>query len=217
MVTEATAPARAFQVSHVQLGRALFAAVAAVMVTFSPDHSAPVGLAIFSGWAIATALILFAGAWLAYPRDRRATPVAIGALTLLAGMLTGLPALRTTTMFFVVVIIWALLTGIIELISGIRGRRAGHEDAADAILIGAITLALGLGLLLVNPAYSLEYFIKEADATFTLTGIVIGVGIFGGYAAVIAVFLGIAGFSPRRHVAEITEAPAAGRSAGESA
>lgn len=217
MVTDATAPARAFEVNHVQLGRALFAAVAAVMVTFSPDHSAPVGLAIFSGWAIATALILLIGAWLAYPRDRRTTPVALGALTLVAGMIGGLPGLRTTTVFFVVVIIWAVLTGIIELASGLRGRRAGHDDASDAILIGALTLALGLGLLLVNPAYSLEYFIKEADATFTLTGIVIGVGIFGGYAAIVAVFLGIAGFSPRRRVAEITEAPASGHSAGESA
>ena len=31
-----------------------------------------------------------------------------------------------------------------------------------------------------------------------LTGITIGVGLFGGYAAIVAVFLGIAGFSPRR-------------------
>ena len=67
-----------------------------------------------------------------------------------------------------------------------------------AILIGAVTLALAVALLLVNPAYSLEYAIKEAGATFTLTGITIGVGLFGGYAAIVAVFLGIAGFSPRR-------------------
>ncbi|WP_228484644.1 hypothetical protein [Microbacterium cremeum] len=35
----------------------------------------------------------------------------------------------------------------------------------------------------------------------------IGVGIFGGYAAIIAVYLGIAGFSPRA-VADTTAAPA---------
>ena len=102
---------RAFEVRHVQLGRALLAAVAAVMVTFSPDHSAGVGLAIFSGWAIATALILLIAAWLVYPQGRRGAPILLGALTLVAGMITGLPGIRSVTLFFVVVIVWALATG----------------------------------------------------------------------------------------------------------
>ncbi|MNL67086.1 hypothetical protein D3C87_1916440 [compost metagenome] len=49
----------------------------------------------------------------------------------------------------------------------------------------------------MQPAYALDYTIEEAHATFTLTGITIGVGLFGGYAAIVAVYLGIAGFSPR--------------------
>ena len=53
-VTVLGCTARTFEVRHVQLGRALFAAVAAIMITFSADHSAEVGLAVFSGWAIAT-------------------------------------------------------------------------------------------------------------------------------------------------------------------
>lgn len=189
---------RTFEVRHLQLGRALFAAMAAIMVTFSADHSAPVGLAIFSGFAIATALLFFAAAWLVYGAGARAVPILLGVVSLAAGMATGIPALRSTILFFVVVIAWAAISGLIELIAGIRARRTGDPAARDAILIGAITLALAVGLLLVNPAYSLEYFIKDAGATFTLTGIVIGVGLFGGYAAIVAVFLGIAGFSPRR-------------------
>lgn len=180
-----------------QLGRALFAAVAAIMITFSADHSAAVGLAVFSGWAIATALVLLIGAVLASPRGRRAMPVLLGVLTLLAGMIGGLPGIRSTTLFFVVVITWALATGIVELAFGIYGRRTGVPDARDAVLIGAFTIALGVGLLIVNPAYSLDYVIDEAGS-FTLSGIAIGVGIFGAYAAIVAVFLGIAGFSPRR-------------------
>lgn len=188
---------RTFEVRHLQLARAAFAALAAIMVTFSADHSAPVGLAIFSGFAIATALVLFAGAWLVYPSGARGVPVLLGLVTLVAGMITGIPPLRTTTMFFVVVIAWALLAGLIELLAGLRGR--GRDAfARDAVLIGAVTIALGVALLLVNPAYSLEYFIKDAGETYVLTGITIGVGLFGAYAAIVAVFLGIAGFSPRR-------------------
>jgi len=216
-------PARPFEVRHVQLARALFAAMAAVMVTFSPDHSAAVGLAVFSGWAIATALVLLLSVWLVHPAGDRAAAVAIGVPTLVAGMVAGLPGLRSTTLFFVVVIAWALLTGLLELVIGLR-RRATDEYARDAVLIGALTLALGVGLLLVNPAYSLEYFITEARQSFVLTGITIGVGLFGGYAAVIAVFLGIAGFSPRRESAadqqrsaEVAAAPTGTEAAGEHA
>ena len=51
-------PARTFEVRHLQIARAAFAALAAIMVTFSPDHSAAVGMSVFSGFAIATGLVL---------------------------------------------------------------------------------------------------------------------------------------------------------------
>lgn len=198
---------RTFEVRHVQLARALFAAMAAVMITFSADHSAAVGLAVFSGFAIASALIFLLAVWLVYPSGARAVPLLLGLTAGAAGMVTGLPPFRSIPLFFVAVIAWAVISGIIELSGGLRARRAGDPAARDGILIGSVTLALAVGLLLVNPAYSLEYFIADGAQThaYTLTGIAIGVGIFGGYAAVVAVFLGIAGFSPRR--AEITEAP----------
>lgn len=210
------APARSFEVRHLQLARALFAAIAAVMITFSPDHSAGVGLAAFSGWAIATALVFFVSAWLVFAKGDRATPIALGVITIVAGMVAGIPGMRTTTMFFVVVIAWAVLAGVVELVSGIR-RRGTDPAARDAILIGAVTLALALGLLLVNPAYSLEYFIKEAGQTFVLTGITIGVGIFGGYAAIVAVFLAIAGLSPRRADTVAADGAETSQTAGEPA
>ncbi|MFS0713260.1 acyl-CoA synthetase [Microbacterium sp. 2P01SA-2] len=193
----AASAARTFEVRHVQLARALFAAVAAVMITFSPDHSAPVGMSVFSGFATATAIVFFVGAWLTSPSGRRALPIVLGAVTLIAAIVAGIPPLRTPVGFFVVVISWAAVTGVIELVGGIRGRRSGAPAARDEVLIGAVTLLLVVGLLLVNPAYRLDYVIEEAGA-FTLTGITIGVGLFGGYAAIVAVFLGIAGFSPRR-------------------
>ncbi|MFJ6651824.1 acyl-CoA synthetase [Microbacterium sp. NPDC091313] len=194
----ATSP-RAFEVRHLQLARALFAALAAVMVTFSPDHSAEVGLAVFSGFAIATGLVFLLAAWLAYPSGQRGVPILLGALTMIAGMIAGIGPWRSTAMFFAVVISWAALTGLAELIGGLRARRRTDavEPARDAITMGAITLVLALGTAFVPGGYVLNYYVEGAGE-LSLTGIVIAVGVFGGYAAIAAVFLGIAGFSPRR-------------------
>ena len=198
--------ARTLEVRHLQLIRALLAAVAAIMITFSADHGAGYGLSVFSGYAVTLGLVLLLGAWMVYRKGARAAILSIGVLSLVAGMVTGVPVYRSIGMFFIVVIAWALLTGLIEGISGLRGmRRAGaagdrvaRSDARDGLVVGAITVLLGLGLLLVPAQYTLNYAIAEAHRSFTLTGIAIAVGIFGGYAAVIAVYLGIAGLSPRR-------------------
>ncbi|GAA5085044.1 hypothetical protein GCM10025760_03520 [Microbacterium yannicii] len=213
-----SADSRTFAVRHVQLARAAFAAIAALMITFSPDHSAAVGSAVFSGFAIATGLVLLLSVWLVYPAGRRWPAAAIGGVTVAAGMASGLYPLRTVAGYFAIVIVWALLSGVLELIAGWRGlagRRERREiapgiadarpavpagprsESRDGAVIGAITILLGIGLLFVQPAYALDYTIEEAHATFTLTGITIGVGLFGGYAAIVAVYLGIAGFSPR--------------------
>ncbi|MDY0908142.1 acyl-CoA synthetase [Microbacterium sp. CFBP9034] len=220
---------RTFTVRHVQLARAAFAALAALMITFSPDHSALVGMAVFSGFAIATGIVLLLAVWLVYPAGRRWPAAALGGVTLLAGMVSGLGPVRTITGFFGVVIAWALVSGAIELIAGwrgLRGPRARREiapgiadaradidpgpraDNRDAVVVGAFGVLLGIALLLVPTGFAVQYTIDEAQQTFTLTGIIIGVGIFGAYAAILAVYLGIAGFSPRKDAPVTTEAPA---------
>lgn len=216
--------ARSFEVRHVQLARAAFAAIAAIMVTFSPDHSAAIGLSIFSGYAMATGLVLLAAGWFVYTVDTRWPTVVLGALFVIAGLASGVALFRSVTGFFVTVIIWALLTGLVETITGARDLRAAHglpkSDAArsesrDGLTVGILTIVLGLGLLFVPTQYALQYTIDDANATFTLTGIIIGVGIFGGYAAIVAVYLAIAGLSPRRPAAVATEP--SGAAAAESA
>ena len=222
--------ARTFDVRHVQLARAAFAALAAIMITFSPDHSALVGMSVFSGFAVATGLVLLLSVWLVYPTGLRWPAGVLGGLSLVAGMVGGLGPLRTVTGFFAVVIAWAVLTGLVELISGIRGLRGPRlrrdiapgvadarpavadtgrrSDSRDAVVVGALGLLLAAGLAIVPAGYSLQYTIEEAHQTFTLTGITIGVGIFGAYAAIVAVYLGIAGFSPRKDAPVATEAAA---------
>lgn len=188
---------RSFDVRHVQLARAFFAALAAVMVTFSSDHSAAVGGSVFSGFALATALVLALSAWLVFGPGQRATPLTLAAVTGIAGLIASIGAWRSTTTFFVLVITWAVVSGAVEILGAVRERRAGRPDFRDGLTVGIITLILAVGILLTSPAFSYDYTIEGAG-TFTLTGITIAVGIFGGYAAVIAVYLAIAGFSPRR-------------------
>lgn len=210
---------RTFEVRHVQLARAAFAALAAIMITFSPDHSAVVGMSVFSGWAIATSLVFFLAIWLVYPAGQRWPFVLMGIVTVLAGMVGGITTWRTTAVFFAVVIVWALLAGTIETASGARARRALRDsddvqargEARDSLAVGILTLLLGVGLLLVPTQYALRYYIEEAGQSFTLTGITIGVGVFGAYAAIVAVYLAIAGLSPRKSSAEpsVESAPAA--------
>ena len=133
-----------------QLARAAFAALAAIMITFSPDHSAAVGMAVFSGFAIATALVLLLSIWLVYPAGRRWPLVLMSIVTVLTGMVGGISLWRTVPVFFASVIVWALLTGVVEFVAGLRARRARRtqddpqrtSEARDAIAVGAITLLL---------------------------------------------------------------------------
>lgn len=223
-MTTAPAASATFAPHHVQLVRAAFAAIAAVMITFSPDHSDTVGLAVFSGFAIATGLVWAVAAWLTYPAGGRGVAILLAAVSLIAGMTAGVTPWRSITLFFVVVIAWAVVSGLIEGTAGLLALRKARQlrerdaerfenapmatsDARDALTVGIITIVLAVGLLFVPADYSLEYFIPDAGRSFTLTGIAIAVGVFGGYAAVIAVYLGIAGFSPRRRPAAVA-APA---------
>ncbi len=201
-----SAPARAFTVRHVQLLRALFAAVAALMITFSSDHSAPVGLSVFSGFVFVTALVHVLAAWLVLPAGSRWSAVLLAAVSAVAGMVSGIPGWRSDDMFFVVVSSWAVISGGIELLAGIRARRTNDPLARDAITVGALGILLAILLLLIPAGFVQEYTIDKAG-TFLLSGIILGVGMFGGYAAIVAVFLGIAGLTPKRVDATTTDAP----------
>ncbi|WP_136041902.1 MULTISPECIES: acyl-CoA synthetase [unclassified Microbacterium] len=192
-----SAPARAFTMRHVQLLRALFAAVAALMITFSSDHSAPVGLSVVSGFVFTTALVQLLAAWLVLPAGSRWSYILLAALGIVAGGVSGIPAWRSDDLFFIVVSSWAIVSGGVEILAGIRSRRTADPLSRDAITVGALGVLLGIVLLLIPADFLQEYTIDKAG-TFVLSGIILGVGMFGGYAAIVAVFLGIAGLTPKR-------------------
>lgn len=191
-----SASARPFTARNVQLLRALFAAASAVMITFSPDHSAAIGFAVFGGFAAASGFVLILAAWLVASAGGRWPFILLAVIDLAAAIVSGIPTWRTDAAFFIVVIIWAAATGLVELIAGLRGRRT-ESSAKDAITVGALGLVLALVLLLIPANYSLDYSVDGAG-DLTLTGIILAVGMFGGYSAIVAVFLAIAAFSPRR-------------------
>ncbi|GAA3935884.1 acyl-CoA synthetase [Microbacterium soli] len=188
------AASRTFTARHVQLTRAVLAAAAALMITFSADHSASVGLSVFSGFAVATGLVLALAAFLVLPAGHRWPTLVIAGASLVLGMAGGLPPIRTDGLFFGLVIAWAALTGLVELIAGIRSR--GSDGARDAVITGAAGLLLA-GVLAVLPwGFAYEYTTPAGEAA-SLTGIILGVGVFGAYTAIVAVLLGIAGLTPR--------------------
>ncbi|GAA1539401.1 uncharacterized membrane protein HdeD (DUF308 family) [Microbacterium ginsengiterrae] len=190
-----SAPARAFTVRHVQLLRALFAAAAALMITFSPDHSAAIGFSVFGGFTAASGFILIVGAWVVASAGTRWPYILLATLDLAAAIVSGIPTWRTDAAFFIVVIVWAAVSGLVELIAGLRARRT-DPAGKDAIVVGAFGLLLAVILLLIPFDFTLQYSV-DGPGALTLSGIILAVGMFGGYAAIVAVFLAIAGLSPR--------------------
>jgi len=176
--------------------RALIAAVAAAIVTFAQDRSGDFALVVFLAFAIATLVVLVVDMVL-----RGLTPVR-GALALAYALgillVVALPG-AADARFHLALLIWAAAAGIVELAAGLVQR--GSADARDRLTVGALTCVLAIVTLLVSPAYTLDYFVEEAGQSFTLTGTIIGVGLFGGWAAIVAVYLGIGALSPAQKTA----------------
>lgn len=200
------APAAArFTPRNVQVARAVVAAVAALMISFSSDHSYVIGLTVFSGFATLTALVLGFAAGFVDDRTRRPSYVLLAVVSGLAAILASIAPLRSTMFMFVLFLVWLALSGLVELLFGLADRRAGRDRmiARDGVFMGVLGLIAAIAIAVVPPAYSYDYVVEDAGQTFTLTGSILIVGLFGGYAAIAAVFLGIAGLSPQQDAAPV--------------
>ena len=181
-----------------QVLRAVPAAIAAVVITFSSDHSAPLGLTVFGGFAVVTGLLglVLVPRLLLDDRVARLNFLVSAVVSVLAGAgaltfaLTGFAPLPG---LFLIVIIWALLTGALELYSGFRVR-GRSPFARDWMTIGGLTVILALAYLVVPPGLDQQFEGPDGVAR-SLTASIVTVGIFGAYAAILAVLLLIGGFS----------------------
>lgn len=175
---------------YVPIARAVPALVLAGVVTFSADHSAPVGYLTFGLFGVLTGAVILAAV---FRGPERGLGVAQGAATLIAGVVA--LALPAGGLPFLILLVtgWAAITGFLELYLGLRARRTGAASR-DRVFAGALTAVLALGLLLVPPG--LEQPLGGIEAVDgVLTASVVMVGSLGAYWAILGVYLVIAGLS----------------------
>ena len=181
-----------------QVLRAVPAAVAAGVITFSLDHSAPLGLSVFGGFAVLTGLLTLAFVPRALKNDlgARLNFIVSGVVSAVAGVaalvFAGMGSAAVPGLFLIV-IVWALLTGVLELYSGFRVR-GRSPYARDWMTLGGATVLLAVAYLLVPPGLN-QQFEGPDGVVRSLTASIVTVGIFGAYAAIAAVLLLIGGFS----------------------
>jgi uncharacterized membrane protein HdeD (DUF308 family) len=189
--------------------RAVVALAVGLTITFTPAHSAAFGLMAFGLFAVVEGAIVAAGAFGDRTERRsRGLFVVQGTLTVIAGV-AALALPEGGVHYFVwVVSAWAVVTGGLELVSGIRAR--GRQAAArDWMILGGLALILAVAFLAIPPDYSQALGGIE-QIKGELTAPVVLVGIFGAWAIVAGVLLGIAAVSAR------SPRPSARPSAGEA-
>ncbi|HEU5224108.1 MAG TPA: hypothetical protein VFU07_10600 [Candidatus Lumbricidophila sp.] len=160
--------------------RAGFAIAAALVVTFSANHSTWFGASAFGTWATVTGVVV--GALVA--RSEREEPEASGVRILtwvwaVATAAAGVVALSTSPdplLFNLVVAIWAAVTAVVELFAALWGATARRNDRLTTALFTAALAAL--------------FVLVRLDAVSAL-------GFLGAYWAIIGVYLAIAAFSAR--------------------
>jgi len=165
----------------IPLSRAIVAGVAAVAVTFSPDHSSGFGLFVFSGFGLATGLAsVLASLRTGSGRSFTGLRVTQGALSAAFGAISLIAAIGGAGAAWLVgiVALWCVATGVTELVAGLRQEGRG-QMSRDHVVVAVFTFLLGAA-----------YLIGRNDPVFL-------VGAFGAYAAIVAVYLVIAALSMR--------------------
>ncbi len=163
------------------LARAVLAALLAVVTTFwpQPERSAVFGMAVLGAYLLGQAVVMGA-LERRLPDDRtgRRLTAVRAALSLLGGV-AALAGIGDAAGLLIPVEAVSFLTiGAIELAGGIR--RSRPETAGDAVVVGGLQAVVGLMLAIVDP-----------DALFAI-------GVLNAWAAVVAVYLGIAAANLRR-------------------
>ena len=195
--------------------RAIPLAGLALWITFSADHSATFGLISFGVFGVVAGVMTGAVAWFRLSRSRaRAFFVAQGAVTVAAGILALVFHTAGIQYFFLLVTAFAAVTGFLELYSGLRVRHR-FVASTDWIAVGTFTAFAAIVFLLIPPSFS-QTFTGPDHVRRVLDAAVIAVGILGAYAAIVAVYLVVAGLSAKWGTQAADAAPAQPITEGET-
>ncbi len=164
--------------------RAIAAAVLAIVVTFSADHTPAFGLVVLGGFAVVQGLIVGAGfrATAATPTGRGLVLARAAVLLVLGGTALALREGGLGTLLLLETVLF-LVTGALEVISGLR-RADASIVSRDLVTVGGLELIVAAMLAILGP-----------DSIFA-------VGVLGAWGAVVAVYLGIAAVSIGRREGE---------------
>jgi len=179
------------------LARAVIAAVAALVITFTTGHDARLGLLVFAGFALATGLLLVVRTWRGRARGiERVLLVARLAVSVVAGAAALVAASGDSAAlveFLLLVTGWAVVTGMLEFYAGFRTRPRGLVER-DALVVGVLGVLLAIVFLIVPPDFQ-QSFRSPEGGNGVVTSQVVLVGVLGAYFAIVAVYLGIGAFS----------------------
>lgn len=182
------------------LFRALPVIVGAIVITFTQDHNARFGFAVFGAVVLASGVITGFEAVGIKGHPLRPFVFARAIFSAIAGgfalfMATGGHDWATVGSFIATVATWGIATGLLELLGSFIVRR--HSLYAGEILIsGALTLLLGLVVALVPPDLNQRYGGMD-HVEGSLTADVQAIGFVGAYFALLGVLLIIEAISLR--------------------
>ena len=173
---------------------------------FNADHSARFGLITFGGYCVVVGGVVAFVAWRRLGADAGRPYVlaqggvsiasGIAALTLAAvGSTAGSIVRGGVGALLLLLTTWAALTGALELYAGIRAR-GRHAAATDWLTVGTITAVAALIFVLMPSRYHQD-FAGPDGVSRVLDAAVVVVGLLGAYAAIVAVYLLVAGFSAK--------------------
>lgn len=173
------------------LVRALPAAITALVITFTQNHNASFGYLAFGGFALATGVLIGFEAIGIPGHPTRGLTFARSIVSALAGgsalVFGAVPHLATPAGFIWHVAVWAGITGLIELTSGLVARRL-PLFSREVLISGALTLLVGILIAVIPPELNEQYGGLE-NVEGSLTASVQSIGYFGAYAAVLAMLL----------------------------
>lgn len=187
------------------LSRAIPAAVLTIVITFSADHSARLGLVAFGAYAVASGL---ATAIVAATRVASGTVRLIVLCQAAVALVTGGAALAVPgggyAYFVLVLSAYAAVCGFLELYLGGRSWRqsstrpsvrssAPSSVARDWMFVGALSVALAVTAFVIPANFNQPFSVEGVSGAVTAS--VALVGVFGAYLAIVGIFLAIASFS----------------------